>query len=202
MLQVFGDQLGEFGAIFDEDVEIVTVSRPQANADETLFERLIRSRQLPTLRWVQSIKDSGATSRILPETIDADIRSSLLEQTAQASELIGELTGCSQVGIRLETLSAPMCPRFHVDHILCRMLITLSGVGTEWISNSDVDWAVFDDLETSELPIQDPRQIKRLCTGHWSLLKGGAWQNRFRGVVHRSPHEVGERLLLALDPVF
>ena len=38
--------------------------------------------------------------------------------------------------------------------------------------------------------------------GNWSLLKGGAWDDRFDGVVHRSPHEAGERLLLSFDPIF
>ena len=73
--------------------------------------------------------------------------------------IMGELMGCDQVGIRLETLSAPMCPRFHVDHVPCRMLITLSGAGTEWIHNSDVDWAVFADLETSAPPLQAHKEI-------------------------------------------
>lgn len=116
--------------------------------------------------------------------------------------MLGELVDCERIGVRLETLSAPMCPRFHPDHVPCRMLITLSGVGTEWIANSDVDWAVFADLETVAPPVQASRPIQRLTTGHWSLLEGGAWDDSFRGVVHRSPHGVGERLLVALDPVF
>ncbi|HAK52328.1 MAG TPA: hypothetical protein DCM54_10575 [Gammaproteobacteria bacterium] len=34
------------------------------------------------------------------------------------------------------------------------------------------------------------------------MLKGGNWQDDFSGVVHRSPHQEGERLLLTLDPIF
>ena len=201
MRQVFSNQLVDFAAIYDEDVEIVSVKRPGANFCETLSNRLIRSRQVPELRWIQPVDDLAAPARVLPATIDGEIHSVLLDQISEAGELLGELVECERVGVRLETLNGPMCPRFHVDHIPCRMLITLSGVGTEWISNNDVDWVVFDDLETMAPPVQENRQIRRLTTGHWSLLKGGAWQDHFRGVVHRSPHGVGERLLLALDPI-
>ena len=202
MRQVIGGQLGDFAAIYDEDVEIVSVTRPQARACEANATRLIRSRQVAQARWVQPADDPDAPAGELPAAIDADLHSALVDQIAEASAMLGELMNCERVGVRLETLSAPMCPRFHTDHVHCRMLITLSGVGTEWIPNSDVDWAVFADLETIAPPVQANRPIQRLTTGHWSLLKGGAWDECFRGVVHRSPHGVGERLLLSLDPLF
>ena len=202
MRQVTGGQLGDFAAIYDDDVEIVSVARPEATAREAFARRLIRARHVPQLRWVQAADDAEAPANELPATVDADVHAALVDEIAEASEMLGELLDCKQVGVRLETLSAPMCPRFHADHVHCRMLITLSGAGTEWIPNSDVDWAVFADLETSAPPVQADRPVRHLTTGHWSLLKGGAWTDCFRGVVHRSPHGVGERLLLALDPVF
>ena len=159
MRQVTGDQLGDFAAIYDEDVELVSVTRPQARVCEALSRRLIRSRQVPELRWVQSVDDSEAPTRELPSTIDADVASSLFDQIAEASEMLGELLECEQVGVRLETLNAPMCPRFHVDHIPCRMLITLSGEGTDWIPNSEVDWRVFDNLETAVPPIHENNHL-------------------------------------------
>ena len=201
MRQVASDQLGDFAAIYDEDVEIVSVARPQAGACEALAKRMIRARQAPQLRWIQPAGDREAAASELPATIDADIRSGLVDQVTEAGEMLGELVNCKGVGVRLETLSAPMCPRFHADHIPCRLLITLSGAGTEWIPNGDVDWTVFADLGTAAPPVQAGRQIQQLATGHWSLLKGGAWADGFNGVVHRSPHGVGERLLLSLDPV-
>ena len=202
MRQVVSGQLGDFAAIYEEDVEIVSVAHPQASACGALSRRWIRSRQARQLRWVQAADDPEAPANELPATIEADVRAALRDQIAEAGEMLGELMGCERVGVRLETLSAPMCPRFHADYVPCRMLITLSGVGTEWIPNNDVDWAVFADLETAAPPVQKHGQIRRLTTGHWSLLKGGAWHDGFDGVVHRSPHGVGERLLLALDPVF
>lgn len=201
MRQVISDQLSDFAAIYDEDVEIVSVSRPHARTCEALAKRLVRSRQVPRLRWVQSAEDAEAPAKVLPTTIDADVHTALLDQISEASEMLGELMDPKQVGVRLETLNAPMCPRFHVDHVPWRMLITLSGLGTEWIPNSDVDWAIFEDRESNAPPVQVNRKIQQLTTGNWSLLKGGAWNNSFDGVVHRSPHGNGERLLLSLEPI-
>ena len=201
MRQVISNQLEDFAAIYDDNVELVSVSRPQAGSCETLSKRLIQSRQIPQLRWVQAVGDPGASDGALLTTIDPDVRSVLVDQITEASEVVGELMDCEQVGVRLKTLSAPMCPRFHVDNVPCRMLITLSGEGTEWIHNSDVDWTVFADLGTSAPPVQAGQEIQQLRTGHWSLLKGGAWSDQFCGVVHRSPHREGERLLLSLDPI-
>ena len=64
-----------------------------------------------------------------------------------------------------------MCPSFHVDKIPCRLLITLSGNGTEWIPNSDVDWPVFTDPADQSIPLRSGATVQQLPAGHWSLLK-------------------------------
>ncbi|MEM1436690.1 MAG: DUF1826 domain-containing protein [Pseudomonadota bacterium] len=201
MRQVSSDQLGDFAAIYDADVELVCVARPQAQACEAVSKQLVSSRQVPSLRWMQAAGDAGAPASALPATVDAEVRAVLVEQVAEAGEVLRQLMGCEQVGVRLETLNAPMCPRFHVDHVPCRMLITLSGAGTEWISHADVDWTAFADPETTAPPVRDRGQVRHLATGQWSLLKGGAWVDGFDGVVHRSPNAPGGRLLLSLDPI-
>ncbi len=201
MRHVLSDELGDFAAIYDEDVEVVSVSRPQAGACAVFSERLISSRQIPHLRWMQAANDYNAPAKVLPASIDVDVLSALSDTIAEAGELLGMLLDCEQVGVRLEILSAPMCPRFHVDFVHCRMLTTLSGVGTDWIPNDDVDWDVFMDLNATARPVKADAEIHQLPTGNWSLLKGGKWSDHFDGVVHRSPHVTSERLLLSLDPI-
>lgn len=201
MRHVISDQLGDFAAIYDEDVEIVSVASPQVNMCKALSKQLVQSRQFAELRWIQSVDDPSASTRELPRTIEGEVRAAICDQIFETSKLLGELVECEEIGVRLETLTTTKCPRFHVDHIPCRMLLTLHGVGTEWIPNPYVDWQVFDNLDTMEPPVESNRQINRLTTGHWSILKGGGWNEHFRGVVHRSPSGVSERLLLALDPI-
>ena len=126
----------------------------------------------------------------------------LVNLILESGEMLGSLVDCKKIGVRIATLRSPMCPLFHVDNIRCRMLITLCGEGTQWISNQDVDWEVFLDRENKDIPIKTNADIKQLATGHWSLLKGGAWNDNFNGVVHRSPHDEKDRLILSLDPIF
>ena len=61
---------------------------------------------------------------------------------------------------------------------------------------------ILNNRENKDIPIKENADIKQLATGHWSLLKGGAWNDNFYGVVHRSPHDEKERLILSLDPIF
>ncbi len=200
MRHLLDGQAGDFAAIYDEDVELVSVGRPASL--EALAERLFASRQVVQAQWEQAVGDAEAPLAALSKSIDADWLGALSEEVALAGDLLGELLGCERIGIRVTTLRGPMCPRFHADQVPCRMLITAHGPGTDWIASDDVNRALLADHATDAPPIQAGRDIKRLPTGNWSLLKGGAWNDRFGGVVHRSPHGAGERLLLSLDPVF
>lgn len=200
---VVSDQLGDFASIYDEDVEVVSVTRPLASECEALSSQLVCSRQLASMQWVQAVENrKAALSGGLPHSVDNDASSALAGEIREAIALMSRLMGCSHVGVRLESLRAPMCPRFHADHVLCRMLITLSGAGTEWIPHADVDWHVFADRNATHPPLRSNAKVQQLATGSWSLLKGGKWNEDFDGVVHRSPDVPGGRLLLALDPVF
>jgi len=202
MRHLSSDQLGDFAAIYEEDVELVSVARPQPTTLDRLAERLFARRQLIHAQWEQAAGDLDAPVSALSRFVEHDEALALSEAIAHASEVLSELLGCDQVGMRVTTLHAPMCPRFHVDQVPCRMLFTLSGPGTEWIPNKDVDWALLADRDTDEPPIRPPGGIRQLATGSWSLLKGGAWDERYNGVVHRSPHGDGVRLLVSLDPLF
>lgn len=53
--------------------------------------------------------------------------------------LFCDLFGVERVGLRLRTLEKAMCPRFHADHVLARLVCTYGGLGTEWLPNDAVD---------------------------------------------------------------
>ena len=199
---LLSDRIGDFAAIYNEDVELVSVARPASRFLDALAEHLFASRQDVRIEWEQAARDADAPLAALSMSIDAERLGAVGEEITLASDMLSELLGCKRVGIRMTTLRRPMCPRFHVDHIPCRMLVTIGGPGTEWIASDDVDRALLADLDTAAPPIRRSGDIRRLATRNWSLLKGGAWDGQFGGVVHRSPHGTGERLLLSFDPIF
>ncbi len=202
MRYLLSDQASDFAAIYDEDVELVSVARPASAYLEALAGQLFASRQIVQAQWEQAAGDSDAPLATLSMVLDADLLRALCEEITLASEWLSELMGCEQIGIRVTTLRRPMCPRFHVDQIPCRLLITIRGPGTEWIPSADLNRALLADRDTDAPPVRGGGDIKHLATGNWSLLKGGAWDDRFGGVAHRSPHGAGERLLLSFDPIF
>ena len=202
MNSVIGDQLSCFSDIHLDDVELVSVKWQKFDTVRDLSTNFIKSRQVLKLQWHQDLNDSRKIQKILPESVETSFRSMLIDLILESGEMLGSLVGCKKIGVRIATLRSPMCPLFHVDNIKCRILITLCGEGTQWISNQDVDWEVFLDRENKEVPIKENADIRQLATGHWSLLKGGAWNNNFNGVVHRSPHDEKDRLILSIDPIF
>ena len=202
MNSVIGDQLNCFLDIHLDDVELVSVKRQKFDTIENLSANYIKSREVLKLQWDQDLDDSWAIQENLPESLDISFRSMLVDLIEENGEILGSLVDCKKIGVRIATLRSPMCPLFHVDNIKCRMLITLCGEGTQWISNKDVDWEILLDRDNKDIPIKKNADIKQLATGHWSLLKGGAWDDYFNGVVHRSPHDEKDRLILSIDPLF
>lgn len=202
MRHLLSDRIGDFAAMYDEDIELVSVARPESTCLEALADELFASRQVVQAEWEQAAGDRDAPMSALPATIDDQYARALSAEIARASEVLGDLLGCQRAGIRVTTLRDPMCPRFHVDRVPCRMLMTIRGPGTEWIPSDDVDRALLADRSNNALPIRAGGAVRQFARGSWSLLKGGIWSDRFGGVVHRSPHRAGERLLLSLDPVF
>ena len=202
MNAVTGDQLSCFSDIHLDDVELVSVKRQKFDSIKDLSTNFIKSREVLKLQWHQDLDDSWTIQENLPESLDTSFRSMLVDLILESGEMLGSLVDCKKIGVRIATLRSPMCPLFHVDNIRCRMLITLCGEGTQWISNQDVDWEILLDRDNKDLPIKENADIKQMVTGHWSLLKGGAWNDKFNGVVHRSPHDEKDRLILSIDPLF
>lgn len=129
---------------------------------------------------------------------------------ADIAELVGMfccLFELKRAGLRFTTLDRAMCPMFHVDRVPCRLISTYSGIATEWLPHQVVERSALGqgsaDKTDQELGIyRSPQDIRRLCAGEVSLLKGESWLgNEGGGLVHRSPSlsEGQKRLLLTLD---
>mgnify|MGYP006100117183 CR=1 FL=1 len=113
-----------------------------------------------------------------------------------------------QVGLRLTILDRPMCPRFHVDRIPCRLVTTYQGEATQWLNNNVIDRSKLGagnqgkSDEQSGL-IKNIEDINQLTLGDVAILKGENWdEHKGGGLVHRSPtvsSPGASRLLLTLD---
>ncbi len=138
------------------------------------------------------------------------VEDAFVELRADVLELVDMfccLFGLERTGLRLATLNRAMCPRFHVDHVPCRLLKTYTGIATQWIPHDVVDrtkLGVDRHNQPDELSglFQSETDIENLQSGQVALLKGERWEgNEGAGLVHRSPglDEGERRLLLSLD---
>ena len=193
--------ISDLSQIYVDDIELVNLQRPSA-ALTGVTQKLLSSRTPIQLRWEQECQDFEATRRALGSSLCEELQELLCQEVELMGEVLEELFGVKKVGIRLATINRPMCPRFHVDQVACRLLFTIQGPGTEWIPNLDVEETLFADKQSKVVPLKPGGQVKQVDTGCWSLLKGGKWQEPFEGIVHRSPNTTEPRLLLSVDPIF
>ena len=122
-------------------------------------------------------------------------------------QLFCNLFQLDKAWLRIDAIDSPMCPRFHVDNLKCRLVTTYIGPGTQWLPHSSVNRTKLGhgnegkSDEESGLFL-NKEDIEQLDTGHIALLKGDAWNgNEGLGIVHRSPHAEDhyKRLYMTVD---
>jgi hypothetical protein len=138
----------------------------------------------------------------IPST-HADIQGDI----AELIDMFCYLFDLKRVGLRITALQSAMCPKFHVDRVLCRLVTTYQGTTTEWLDHDAVNRAKLG-MGSNGKPdnesglYQHEKDIRRLSVGDVALLKGETWENNeLAGLVHRSPSvpKNQNRLLLTLD---
>lgn len=132
---------------------------------------------------------------------------SFYEDIQYLTKLFCELFDIKDAWLRIDAIDKPMCPRFHADHLKCRLVTTYYGPGTQWLPNSLVNRnklghgnnGLADDISGLFSKKSD---IENLDVGDIGLLKGEAWvNNEGLGLVHRSPHSDSnyKRLYVTID---
>ena len=202
MKAVFGNSFNDFENLISKQVEVVGVLPEKFEEVISFAKKVAKNKKNLELEFSYSINQDKALESFFSKSLDINDVALITNPIDKVSKILRKLTKCKKVNIKLTSLRSPMCPIFHVDNIPCRFLVTLYGSGTEWIPNDEVDWKIFDEKDSNKNPLKDRSKIKNFKTGEWSLLKGGSWQENFNGVVHRSPHNNEERLLLSIDPYF
>jgi hypothetical protein len=196
--------LADLTRIFEPDVNAVVLRR---RLSRELLDECRNLASGPARRTLATIESGPAGLRTARTALPT--APELAQDIQVLAEVLGDLTESHLVGARLAVLDGPMCPRFHVDHVVLRALCTYTGPGTEIVANEQMDRRRFGHdaaattTERSELLFDDAR-VHAAEPGDLVLLKGEGWPgNSGFGAVHRSPrHEAGRsRLVLTLDPL-
>ena len=202
MKAIFGNSFYDFEYLILKQVEVVGVLPEKFEEIISFAKKVAKNKKNLELEFSYPFNQDKELESFFSKSLDMNDVALITNPIVEVSKILRKLTKCKKVNIKLTSLRSPMCPIFHVDNIPCRFLVTLYGSGTEWIPHDEVDWKIFDEKDSNKNPLKDRYKIKNFKTGEWSLLKGGSWQENFNGVVHRSPHNNEERLLLSIDPYF
>jgi hypothetical protein len=202
---IASDDRGILADIYREDCNIVTWQRQLSPGVKQQVDTLLRSQS--NFQASMSLSPKSANRSIHRALGSTGGVSSLRDDIAELVDMFCYLFEVDLAGLRLTALERPMCPRFHVDHVPCRLVTTYQGPATEWLPHNRVDRSKLGSGsdgkpdESSGL-FQDTGDIQRANPGEVLLLKGERWEgNEGAGLVHRSPGipAGGRRLLLTLD---
>ncbi len=92
----------------------------------------------------------------------------------------------------------PTCPRFHTDNVPMRFISTLHGPGTQWLREGDVE-RVADNAIKQKV---DPQIIQQMPLGSVGFFHGDWGESASTGgIVHRSPPNKEDRVVLKIDKI-
>lgn len=196
-----------------ETQNLIALSEQDTVLDDirnSLVMMAIWARELsPALQsWLESLPDEDLpTGRVLmrpdqtEEVLYGMYRKTDKAFVADVGYLISrfaEITGNTQIDLRLDCISHDACWKFHQDQIDYRLLCTYRGPGTEFVSQ---DYA--GEALRRQRDYRGP--LQHLDAPFVGLFKGSGPANGRPGVVHRSPpasRTGGTRYLLCLSPPF
>jgi len=111
-------------AIYEPDINLVVWQRELNTALKTYLDELthgLNALQLRTVIGPSEVEEW--LSGLLPAHPQ---RHMFIADVVQLAEMYGDLFGLNSIGLRLSLINETMCPRFHTDHLACRMsLLTM-----------------------------------------------------------------------------
>lgn len=196
----------ELACVFEPSTQIAWLAREPDPAIAHELDAALRAASLGSGGRVVLAAGAAPDAAVLP---GLNFCPALRADIGRLIELYVDLMECPSVGLRLEVVDRAMCPRFHVNRVALRLLVTYRGPATEWLDDAAADRG---KLGAGGLPdaqsglIRDPLAIGRARPFDVVLLKGCQWPgNEARGAIHRSPAVpigAAPRVLLALDAVW
>lgn len=204
--------LVDLAEILDPAVHIAFWSRPACEQIQGLLQRPDWQPE-PFARTVLP-RDAGswrqAITRLLPGDEGRFAKdpgaAALVEDVRYLCEAFAELVCADEMMVSLEGPDEASCPRFHVDQVGIRMLVTYSGPGTEFLLDEHTDRSRLGHAGAGkpdhENGVMRPgAEVQRVPTYAVVLLKGENWPGASGfGAVHRSPDPEGvPRTLVRVD---
>lgn len=195
-----GDNPALLADIYQKSMQLINWQRQQDQFVKQDIEQLLTDKKRFTFRI---ILPPHQVAQWLQEQWGGKEYSHLANDVEMLTTMFADLFEIAQAGLRLELVDKTLCPLFHVDKVLCRMVTTFYGRTTEWLDDDNTDRQALVNRQHNKTVI-DSNKINRVSVGDVLLFKGQGWSGHTGdGVVHRSPLAEPDqrRLILTLDIV-
>ena len=177
----------------------IEISSSLAVSIDSFARALVETRALAGALEVPVIVVENAASQLQvgsAQFADMPEYAAWVDWVAHCATRFSQLSGATAVSLRMSHSRHPTCPRFHVDAVRMRLITTLIGPGCEWLRPVDV--GLTPDSRTSQTP--DPDSDQQMTPGSVGIFKGATFDAATgRGVVHRSPLDRVDRIVMTLD---
>ncbi|MDD2768382.1 MAG: DUF1826 domain-containing protein [Methylococcus sp.] len=204
---VISDDFADLARIYEPEVSLCLIRRLSEPAIECFVGELLKQRGRPIeLSQALSVENFDFSS-LLAEYRELDGHDAWWRDIARLTAVFCDLLETGSVGLSLRTLDRAMCPRFHVDHVPCRLVCTYGGLGTEWLADEDVDRSKLGMAGSKGRSDEESGailgRIRAMPAYAVGLMKGAVWNGQgYPSAVHRSPCPTPDqphRLLFTLD---
>lgn len=159
----------------------------------------------PLLRSFTGGYDIDATRTALfqhfPDGPVRGVKEDLVEDILRLVSLFEATTVDGNFKLQLEIVGHDMCRLFHQDYYRQRLICTLKGPGTEWLSHDNVNREALGKGDNKAI-VKNVDEIHRANTHDVLRLKGARYGGGTPSDIHRSPpivHLKGTRVLLKID---
>ena len=184
-----------------QSAQLAIVKRTPLAGAETFFEKLKHVPlniigQVSRVNSMENIHDMLSDS--IPNFLCEDAFYRLwISDMAQISKIFCDINDSDAIGFCLS--SQRDCPRYHVDNVPIRLLVTYAGQGTEWLPDSSANRHAFESGAPNEEIVKDPSNRQFIRPWDISLFRGGP-----QGLLHRTPDSAlkNPAVLLRLDIKF
>lgn len=200
------EQVSDLALLYEPEILLVTAAKPPGSEAAQHAAALAGAGERISTAEVVCIDGEPRPGSLDVLTLtQADGALAWADYVAEITGAFALLVGARLVGVRQVVADGPHCPRFHVDRVAVRGVLTVLGPGTQWLPNSELDrsrlgHAGGEDDATSGL-VKRWDRVQQLEAGSLALFKGTKWPDiGDLAVVHRSPPATGtRRVVLTLD---
>ncbi len=134
---IIGDHPSIFADIYQQYINIAVWQRELSDELDTCVNKFLKTHS--NYQKTLIITPDDAYSKLIKADDLLGNFEALSKDIAELVEMFCLLFETKRVGLRMATLDRAMCPRFHVDKVVCRLVCTYHGVATEWLTQDKVD---------------------------------------------------------------